>query len=796
MRRPYQIAIRSDGKFWVSERVNDRIQQFDADGNSLMVFGGAGSGNLQFLSGDKFFGIGLAAINGQDYVFVADYENMRIKRVGYDKWSSTTPLQIGSDGGGGGTNNNPTSAGVTSAAPAGSNAIAVTMPYSGDANADNTYTVEYKLAASSTWSAWINSAAHVGSPYATTITGLAAGASYDVRLTFNDSDGVSGANPQAHAITLSSANCDPQPKQPSGLVVVDTPNDHGESLDMTWTPSESGCVVEQRIYRKDETTNSTFVLWEILPGSTATAYRDVYVEKQKTFSYRVRAYNGSQESSDSNTAGTAVVDDLPPAAPTAVQAVAGNGKVFLYWSPSASWDAYEQRVYRSTNGGNSYTLLMDLNGPEDFYIDTTAANGTTFQYAIAAYDGYTETRSSISNTANPASSRVDPPTRLSAAPGDANVRLSWTPSTSAGINQQRIYRSTSSGSGYTQVGTLSTSATTYLDTGLNNGTTYYYIVRAYNGSAESGNSNEQNATPVANLSPVAHDGTLNVLKDSPANGVLSAVDESGAPLIYTLVSNGAKGRATLTNSKTGTYRYVPNPGATGGDTFTFTVNDGNSDSNIATVTVSIGTTQARVTLNSGWNLVSIPTALSPTNDFNSLLMDDLGTNPEIYTWPSYGIAGTFEGYYQPANSATPGRAYWLVITQDGTLIDDQFNGENAIQCDPTAFPGVHCVDIALSPGGNLIGNPYQSVKDLLQPAQAKVCNSTASNGCRNVADWKSYTEAVSNGWVLNALYSYNPATQSYEYVQSVADGSIRLAPWEGWWLRVETADSIRLRIFN
>ncbi len=84
----------------------------------------------------------------------------------------------------------------------------------------------------------------------------------------------------------------------------------------------------------------------------------------------------------------------------------------------------------------------------------------------------------------------------------------------------------------------------------------------------------------------------------------------------------------------------------------------------------------------------------------------------------------------------------------------------------------------------------------MQPAQAKVCNSTASNGCTNASDWVSYSEAVGNGWLLNTLYSYNPATQTYEYVQSIADGSIRLAPWEGWWLRVETADSIKLRFFK
>jgi hypothetical protein len=42
----------------------------------------------------------------------------------------------------------------------------------------------------------VTAAAHTASPYATTITGLAGSSSYDVRITYNDADGVTGTNPQ------------------------------------------------------------------------------------------------------------------------------------------------------------------------------------------------------------------------------------------------------------------------------------------------------------------------------------------------------------------------------------------------------------------------------------------------------------------------------------------------------------------------------------------------------------------------------------------------------------------------
>jgi parallel beta-helix repeat protein len=71
------------------------------------------------------------------------------------------------------------------------------MPYTNDDNANNTYTVDYKLSSEPTiWTNWVTGAAHTASPYTTTIAGLTGGETYDVRCTYNDVDGVNGTNPQ------------------------------------------------------------------------------------------------------------------------------------------------------------------------------------------------------------------------------------------------------------------------------------------------------------------------------------------------------------------------------------------------------------------------------------------------------------------------------------------------------------------------------------------------------------------------------------------------------------------------
>jgi len=55
----------------------------------------------------------------------------------------------------------------------------------------------------------------------------------------------------------------------------------------------------------------------------------------------------------------------------------------------------------------------------------------------------------------------------------------------------------------------------------------------------------------------------------------------------TIVQNGSKGVATITNATTGAFTYTATAGATGTDTFTFKANDGSLDSNEATVTGTI-----------------------------------------------------------------------------------------------------------------------------------------------------------------------------------------------------------------
>ena len=84
------------------------------------------------------------------------------------------------------------------------------------------------------------------------------------------------------------------------------------------------------------------------------------------------------------------------------------------------------------------------------------------------------------------------PTDLTADGADSKVVLAW--SAALGATRYNVKRSLTPGGPYSSVNSA-VHGTTFTDTGLTNGTTYYYVVSASNSLGESGDSNEASATP-------------------------------------------------------------------------------------------------------------------------------------------------------------------------------------------------------------------------------------------------------------------------------------------------------------
>lgn len=88
---------------------------------------------------------------------------------------------------------------------------------------------------------------------------------------------------------------------------------------------------------------------------------------------------------DSNT--VLYVDDIPPAVPTGVYTVTGDGQVDIYWNPVREQDVAGYGVYWSDQLNGVYKRLDTIYGVENtHYVDTDVVNGTTYYYAVDAFD--------------------------------------------------------------------------------------------------------------------------------------------------------------------------------------------------------------------------------------------------------------------------------------------------------------------------------------------------------------------------------------------------------------------------
>ena len=269
------------------------------------------------------------------------------------------------------------------------------------------------------------------------------------------------------------------PPAPTGLVA--TPGNAQVSL--SWNASTGATS-----YNVKRSTTSGGPYTTIATGVTATNFTNTQLVNGTTYFFVVTAVNSAGESGNSNQA-SATPLGTPPPAPTGLTATPGNAQVTLNWNASSGASSYN--VKRSTTNGGPYTTIA-TGVTSTSFTNTGLTNGTTFFFVVSAVNSAGESGNSNQASATPQLSVPPAPTNLVATPGDGQVSLSW--NASSGATSYNVKRSTTSGGPYSTVASGVTS-TSFTNTGLTNGTTYFFVVSAVNSAGESGNSNQASATP-------------------------------------------------------------------------------------------------------------------------------------------------------------------------------------------------------------------------------------------------------------------------------------------------------------
>ena len=365
-----------------------------------------------------------------------------------------------------------------------------------------------------------------------TVTGLTNGNRYEFVVTpVNASgNGAQGTSSPATPFTTPSA--------PSG--VTGTPGSAQVSL--TWSaPGDGGSSITGYAIRYSSNGGSSWSTATTNSASSSAAYIATGLTNDTAYVFEVAARNAAGASSWS-----ASSDPLTPSvsagAPSAVTAVPGNGSVALSWSaPSlgSSESVSGYVVAYSSDDGSTWASTSTGTSSTNHSIDGLT-NGVAYVFKVATVvNGATGPSSAPTNPVTPATT----PTMgssVSGTVGDGQIALTWSAPTSTGgsaITGYVVRSSPNGGSTWTTV-TTGTTSTSYLLTGLADGTGYEVEVAATNAIGLSGWT-----PPTATLTPRSTGAQTSVVAPAEATNLQVQNDQLGN---VSLSFSATSGPATVT----------------------------------------------------------------------------------------------------------------------------------------------------------------------------------------------------------------------------------------------------------
>ncbi len=275
------------------------------------------------------------------------------------------------------------------------------------------------------------------------------------------------------------------PAPPIGTQVVSTGPDFVQLAWLDQAELEIGFIVQ----RQDVPVQGNF--YEVARVLSQTAggafggnnWTDTTVQTGMTYNYRIAAYNdvGNSTWDIPVTASTGGIPNWPAAGANLVASAPSGQIVNLTWTP-ATGSPQGYRIERNTTGPNGpwTTTFVVPDSAATSYSDLTATPNTTYWYRVFAYTFGGD--SPASNVAQVTTPGVAPaaPSNLTAAVNNLQVTLNWTDN-AANEEGFTIERATGVGPDvvWAQVATVGVDAVSWVDTAVQEKTTYSYRVQAF-----------------------------------------------------------------------------------------------------------------------------------------------------------------------------------------------------------------------------------------------------------------------------------------------------------------------------
>jgi autotransporter-associated beta strand protein/VCBS repeat-containing protein len=352
---------------------------------------------------------------------------------------------------------------------------------------------------------------------------------------------------------------------------------------------------------------------------------------------------------------------------------------------------------------------------------------------------------------------------------------------------------TGSANSYTVINNDGTDPVVGSFNGLPEGATVIVNSKAFKITYVGGDGND--VVLFSNVAPAANDDSYTVAEDTTLNandptgtvdgtnddGVLvNDTDADGNSLSATLVSGPAHGMLVLNSD--GTFTYTPNQNYNGSDVFTYKANDGQADSNIATVNINVTAVNDPPTITAENGAVTVSETQTATNSgtFDDLDLDDVTITASEGTVTQ---SSTSSGTWNWSKATSDDEASHIVTI----TADDGHGGVASVQftltvsnANPTATANTYNTEQGNAVSGNLISDDTGTGADsdpagANDPLTVSAVNGSAGNV--GVATATAHGSVIVN---TDGTFTYTPAStysgaDSFTYTISDGDGGTSTA---------------------
>ncbi len=322
------------------------------------------------------------------------------------------------------------------------------------------------------------------------------------------------------------------PADITGLVAIDQSN--GTDVKLIWNPSPDANLNTYKVYKDTNPITDVSGLSVVASTGDVNQYTVGALTAGTLYYFAVTAVDdfGNEDKTVSNTASLAPTDTVAPAVPTGLGTSAGNGQITVNWSANSEGDLANYRLWRSTS--SDVATALNITSPSKTstsHTDSNLNNGTAYYYWLSAVDnsGNESGKSSVASATPQVPDTTAPatPSGLSATTGNTQVTVSWTANTESDLANYRLWRNTTSdATNASNIVSPAKADTSYTNTGLTNGTNYFYWLSAVDTSGnESGKSAYASATPTASCSDGTSASTCSPDKPMFCNAYYVLVEE-------------------------------------------------------------------------------------------------------------------------------------------------------------------------------------------------------------------------------------------------------------------------------